>query len=510
MTVIEGSSSGNAFDKPPKQRRRASLQTAFFSLATTSDYFRQIKFKPMKIIGVLYLGAAEPSVERIRSHTVERLLQYPRFSSSVSLDEDERCVMFTKIPREKIDMDYHFQVVDGKGGFSEEENISEMVSVAHLHDWDRSKPLWKILLVRNMKGGRSLICSIVDHSIGDGASMAAIMASLFDKHESGASPKKSKSPKQKYNPNNLRLSHRVISYLYACYFGTIGLALSPPDPDNCLKFSAKNKRAEPKGRKCSQTKHYPLEEVRALKNRLPGATLNDLVTAVASMAIRRYYEKSHDNVLKAHWRRPIHLTYAINHRPPTTTIEDLQTEGGSNHIVAGRFRVPLDCSSPIDTVWRCKSEMDLYKHTPIASISWMVSSFAIRCLPWKVLETIALGVFFKPTGSISNVMGPTQESSLAGYTIDDFSFYGTAAGQGFYLGVVTYCHRLRMCICMDKHVDADPDDFRECLEAAYDELKSAIEGASPTELSQPDMTPLSAWILEWSLPVLLMLWMFTT
>ena len=508
--------------QPRKKERRlpcctASYQTTFFSLATTDEGFRERRFHPTKIIGILSLAEANPSIALIREHTVEKLIQlYPqRFASRVVLDRVGRAV-FHEIPSTEIDRNYHFQVVDGSN-FSPNNNhkgiINHLVSQAHCLRWDRFRPLWKIILVINEKDRRSILCSIVDHTLGDGTSMAAIMTSLLD--DSPANGMKVHPPKkEKKRPSNIRYSHKVVLHLYSLYFGTIGLSLVPSDPDNCLKLSTEHKRSKPKGRKCSQTKKYPLEEVKALKNRFQGSvTVNDLITAVASLAIKKYYEEAHDAVLRE--GRPVHLTFAIDHRSPETTLEDLQAEGGSNCIVAGRFRVPLgnpsttssSIVSPIDVLWRCKSQMDIYKHTPLTSIAWITSIIAFGLLPRRLLEMIALDVFFKPTGSISNVVGPAQESSLAGYIIDDFSFYGTAPGQGFYLGVVTYNQRLRMCICMDNYlVHADPDDFVVCLEGAYDELKHAIETATPAELSQPDMTPISARILQWSfVPAILMM-----
>jgi len=149
----------------------------------------------------MHLDVAFPSVDLLRARTAETLVrQHPRFASRVAFDNDEenhdasswssfvrrhffrRYVVFYPLSLEEIDMDYHFQVVDGKGTF-DDNNVSDLVSDAHLLDWDRSKPLFRIILVFNMKGGRSMLFAIVDHTVGDGASMAATLLSLFDKED---------------------------------------------------------------------------------------------------------------------------------------------------------------------------------------------------------------------------------------------------------------------------------------------------------------------------------------
>ena len=202
-------------------------------------------------------------------------------------------------------------------------------------------------------------------------------------------------------------------------------------------------------------------------------------------------------MLKGRNPKPIHLTFAADHRPPSTTAEDIIREEGSNRLVVGSFWIPLDYASPINAIWRCKSEMDIYKTTPLISILWNTTSFVLSYLPWSQLERLGSDALFQPTGVISNVKGPTFEASIAGYFITDISFYGVATGQGTYLGIISYKDHLRMCVCMDKHIEADPKEFRDSLEAAYEDIRKAVlEDVSADELIPPDITPFSAKALE--------------
>lgn len=142
-------------------RWQASLHSAFFSLPTISKYFKEQHFRPIKIIGVLCLSEPKPDVAKIRARVIDRLLEFPRFSSYVSLSEKgrsgEKHVFFNRIPKSKIDLKYHFQAIDGQGTFTEEEDLSELVSDAHIKDWDPDKPLWYFRLVSNIKGGKSML-----------------------------------------------------------------------------------------------------------------------------------------------------------------------------------------------------------------------------------------------------------------------------------------------------------------------------------------------------------------
>lgn len=440
-----------------RKRRRASLQSTFFALPTTNEYFKQQHFLPCKIIGILFLSTPNPDPNQIRLSTVDKLIKkFPRFASFVSLEEDpeskERIVMFNELDQNEIDIGYHFKVIDGKGTFTEEKDTSELVSEGHLLKWDVTKPLWQLTLVTNMKDGRSLLRFVVDHTIGDGTSMAAIMSSLFDDdEEKDAKTKKNEEPipvaTRTSQPTNghhnshhhVRISHRISSFLYAI---TIGLANLSSDPDNCFKFPTTKKRADPIGRNCSQTKHFSLKEMKAIKKRLPGVTINDLLMAVVTLAMRKYLEKEKNhlpedingnNKVNATFHRlkhKIHLSCPINYRPHGTTLQDLIEEGGSNRVVVVPFQVPLqeEYQSPIDTIWQCKSRMDIYKTTPVVSIAFHIANFLTKHLPWSLLEQVGSDAFFNSTGVISNVIGPTTKASIGGYTIDDFAFYGVVSG----------------------------------------------------------------------------------
>ena len=117
--------------------------------------------------------------------------------------------------------------------------------------------------------------------------MSVLMMYLFDKNEFDFSePIVKKTTPTK---STLRFSHRAVNHLYAFYLGLLGQALSQPDPDNCFKFPIQKKKAEALGRKCSQTRHFSLDEVKAIKNKVPGATINDIVSAIIAVAMRRYF-----------------------------------------------------------------------------------------------------------------------------------------------------------------------------------------------------------------------------
>eukprot|EP00550_Attheya_septentrionalis_P002527 CAMPEP_0198286010 /NCGR_PEP_ID=MMETSP1449-20131203/5195_1 /TAXON_ID=420275 /ORGANISM="Attheya septentrionalis, Strain CCMP2084" /LENGTH=512 /DNA_ID=CAMNT_0043983629 /DNA_START=122 /DNA_END=1660 /DNA_ORIENTATION=- len=482
-------------------RRRASLQTKFFSLPTTSDYFKEKNFKPTKIVGMILLSDPNPDVSRIQTLIIDKMLKVPRFRSVCRL-EDGHTIFEPIVDMDQFDMDYHLKVVNGLGKMTEQDG-SDLVSEAHLMNWDATKPLWKLTLVKNMIDGRSMLLCVIDHALGDGASLSAVMLSLFDKKPIKKTGESTSQKSHRPYKTKVRLSHRIVSFLYGSYAGFIGLHIGGADPENGLKIPLAKKRCEPAGKKCTQTKHFPLSEIKAMKNKLPGTTINDIVMGIATIAIQDYFEKTNDPVLHKikNGGKNLHLQFTVNYRDRNTTMEDL-VANTNNRLVVGQVSMPIGVKSPIDVVWDCKAQMDEFKISPVIAILWNVGSFLLRFLPDSAIEEAALDSFSKATACMTNIMGPAEASSIAGYLIDDFSFLGTGHGQSLYLGVISYNNRVRITVCMDELVQADPQEFKKSLEVGYTKLNSCIMSASPEELNPPDQMPKSAKVLEALIPIL--------
>jgi len=253
-----------------------------------------------------------------------------------------------------------------------------------------------------------------------------------------------------------------------------------------------------------------------------GVTINDIVTAIVSIAIQRHLTQHEQQRQETNENQKassaasmmkggkIHLHFPISHRPPSVTMGDLQRQGGSNRIVPGVLQIPFvtnetlaAASFPVDVVWQCRQRMGLYKSYPfVAALTWYIMTSSIALFPWRLLERLALQVILKPTGVLSNVRSPTEKASIAGYGIDNIIFYGTAHCQGLCVGILSYNQHLQLSVSMDNAVEADPHKFTACLESAYQELQEAIHNAPPGGWKPPEMTPWSARILEWTLPVL--------
>ena len=97
--------------------------------------------------------------------------------------------------------------------------------------------------------------------------------------------------------------------------------------------------------------------MKEIKNKFRGATVNDVLTALLNMTVKRYFEEKNDAVLHM-GRGAVRGNFPINMRDPGAPI-DL-----GNRFSAGAFQFDFDYKSRIDLIWRVKRQVDAIKVSP--------------------------------------------------------------------------------------------------------------------------------------------------
>jgi len=325
--------------------------------------------------------------------------------------------------------------------------------------------------------------------------------SLLDDPPEGKKKVKTFQKKRRYTSAPLRLAHRIVNFLAGAVDGLVAVLVPPPsDPPNPFKMiPLEQSKGEPLGKSFVQTRAFCLDEMKTIKNKLAGATINDLVMALQAIAMRRYLEGMRDPTMDRFLcgKEKMHMEFLVNMRSKAG--EKVTNLG--NVFTMGLLAIPFNFSDPIDCVWKIKAKTDLLKNSPGFYIKKMVMDAIMPLVPLDVLAKKIVEEGIPSTFMISNVMGPTEECSLAGYTLSDLNFTALYS-QGLYCGVLSYNQRLRISLVVDNLADGDGNELRDCLEAAYDNLKQAVFEAAPNVadvVEQPvPCVPLSAKILEFS------------
>jgi WS/DGAT/MGAT family acyltransferase len=171
---------------------------------------------------------------------------------------------------------------------------------------DRAKPLWEMWVVEGLENGHVGVVAKMHHCTIDGVSGANMMVHLFDLEPSpGPKPAPDEDWKPERRPSDVEMVARALvrrTTRPLQYVPTVAKTLQ-----SVANFALTRRRREGPGmptpftaprtsfnvavtphRKVAYTR-IPLEDVKAVK-RAFGATVNDVVLAIASGALRRYLE----------------------------------------------------------------------------------------------------------------------------------------------------------------------------------------------------------------------------
>ena len=204
-----------------------------------------------------------------------------------------------------FDFDYHVRriAVPSPGG---PEQIADIVGDIASRPLDRARPLWEFWVIEGVEHGAVAVVARMHHATIDGVSGSSLLTSILDLEANPVDESPvAENWKPEHKPSDVELvRHAIISRLrrplpYALALampnllrGAIGITRVRRDSNRPSGGTPFNTPLTPWN--APMTPHrrvafasVPLEEVKAIKNAY-GCTVNDIVLATATGAIRRY------------------------------------------------------------------------------------------------------------------------------------------------------------------------------------------------------------------------------
>jgi hypothetical protein len=264
------------------------------------------------VVGVLKLEQ-DPGGDVMRDLCWTRFAQMSRFRSRLVVHRWGG--YFEELSQEELlalrDSGYLWSEVL-RDGNATQQDIDNLVGETDSWEYNRHAPLWRAQYVRNMKDGSAMLVVTVNHAIGDGVSLISVLLGLCDEAQT---PSKSTAParavaKRAHKPNigpvtRVRVfGSGVVHGLFASMFAQ--------DKKNALTIPD---RVNPsKSKRVIQCAPIPLDELKAIKQRFPGATLNDVLMALMTATIRAFFEEKNDPCIKPGGK--VRGAFPINLRKP--------------------------------------------------------------------------------------------------------------------------------------------------------------------------------------------------
>src|SRR5260370_10505930 len=234
------------------------------------------------------------------------------------------------------------------------------------------------------------------------------------------------------------------------------LVMLPPDPATVFKGAlGRRKRA-------AWSKPVPLDDFKAI-GKAYGATVNDVLVATATGALRRYLERRGDPTTGL----SIRASVPVNLRP----LDQAHKLGNSFGLVF--LTLPIGIVDPVRRLRAIKKEMDELKRSPEALVAYGL----LNVLGLAPVEVERLGLRFfgsKATAVLTNVPGPREPLYLAGHKLHKVMFWVPPSGHlGLGISILSYAGGVMLGVAPDAGLIPDPERIVEGFKVEFEALRKA-------------------------------------
>jgi diacylglycerol O-acyltransferase / wax synthase len=435
----------------------------------------------MHVACALVFDGEPPDYQEFLDHLAARLHLVPRYRqrlAEIPLGQGRP----KWVDDERFDLRYHVRHTALPSPGSEYE-LQVLCGRIFSQPLRRDRPLWENYLVEGLEGGRFAILSKTHHALVDGISGLDILSVLFaedaDARADAWSPQRPPSGATLLAESLLERATRpfeVVRGVRALLRGPrraaesvvqtavgvgamawAGLQPAPPSPYN-------DELVGPDRR--FTWLRASLDDVKAIKNEL-GGTVNDVVLATVSRALRRHMLRRGVDVTGLELKAFV---------PVSVRREDQRGGEQLGNQVAGIIaRLPVHCDDPLTCLEIVSEQMSGLKESGQAVGAQTLTELTGFAPPTIFVQAARLAARQRVVNLVvTNVPGPQFELSLLGRPLTDI-FPMVPLGQNLTFGVaiVSYNGTMNFGLCGDFNAMYDLDDVPGDFAAALEELADA-------------------------------------
>jgi WS/DGAT/MGAT family acyltransferase len=452
--------------------RMTALDAAFYNLERTGQL--------LHVAGVYTVDGAL-DFERLRADLAARMHLIPRYT--------ERVVPVPlNLAHPSWEPDPHFEIrhhvlrhalrAPGDDG-----QLVSLVSRLFAQPLHRERPLWELHLIDGYLGDRSVIFAKVHHAMIDGVSGVQLLGVLFDPTPNPAPvppPERVRRPPPLPSPSTqlvralreaaegavertralagiARRPGRVVDEVLRAgeALGELARIVLTPVPSTPFNGHVSTLR-----RIVWTT--FALNEVKAVKNRL-GGTVNDVVLATISSALRAYLERRGLNPDRIELRAML----PVNVRRPD---EHLQLGNRVSMLVAP---LPVGIYDPLERLRQVRTATAQLKARGQAALMTRAIDL-LDMLPAPFQKPLGwLQVQAAPVNTVcTNIPGPPVSLFVQGKRLEALvPIVPLAQGVGLAFAILSYADTITIGATVDPALIADSDVLPELLQAGFEELR---------------------------------------
>jgi WS/DGAT/MGAT family acyltransferase len=368
------------------------------------------------------------------------------------------------------------------------------IQAARLHSrpLDLSRPLWEFTVVEGLDGipglpkGCYAIVSKVHHAGIDGVSGVDLIEAIHDLEPYPDTVRPASRPwvgereptavelMVRAQINTLTQPWRLAEVLARSVpaLGRLGAGLARHEFDSMAVTPPRTRFGRVvSAHRVVESRQFDLQEVRAMKRCVEGATVNDVVLTICGGALRRYLEAKHELP-----EDPLIAMAPISVR----STEQKNTMG--NLVSAMTVALGTHIADPLerlDAVHHSAAASKQMSNAVGAKLLTDYSQFipsTTAALAARVYTQLGLAnqVNLPFNCVITNVPGPQVPLYCAGARLVTQHGLGPIYdGMGLIIPVFSYCGHINVSITSCREMIPDPEFFADCLQASFDELRDA-------------------------------------
>ncbi len=360
---------------------------------------------------------------------------------------------------------------------------------------DRSRPLWEFIFIEGLDSipqvpkGSVAVISKIHHAAIDGASGAEIMGLLFD-----VSPKPRKIPPApqhqiEVEPSNLQLLTKSYINLVKSPFKLPSLLLQTAKTTLATGKIARIENSEvPRtllnapecvlNKKISSRRKWnsallSLDRVKALRKTVDGSTLNDVVLAICTGALRRYLLEKNELPDK-----PLVAMVPVNTR------SEKQGKEMGNQVSAMLISLPTDREGPIEQLQQLHKNTKRGKAYQGAVGAKQMTDyaefipFALGAQATRLYTRMNVSKMHRPVFNlvITNVPGPQVPLYMNGRKmLANMGMAPIFDGMGLIIPVLSYNGVLSFSPTSSANIMPDIDKFTKYLRESANRLEQQVQ-----------------------------------
>lgn len=382
------------------------------------------------------------------------------------------------------------------------------IQVARLHSrpMDLNKPLWEFTVIEgldNVEGlqpGCFALVSKVHHAAVDGMSGVEMSTAVHDLDASMTPPEKADDWKPEHMPNvadllsrsyfnSLLQPMRVVQTIGRSLPGMAKLATTVGKGE----VSLSNTKMAPKTRfngkvsphRVFDAVPFKLADIRAMKNAVPDATVNDVILAIVGGGLRTYLEDKNELPKES-----------LTAMAPISVRGEGEKAALGNLVSAMVIPLGTHIADPLerlkyvhDEAVNSKAMTNAVGARSLADYSQLIPS-GLAGLAARLYTRVGAANTHAPVFNtvVTNVPGPRVPLYFCGAKM--LASYGTAPvfdSMGLINPVYSYGDTIAISFTADRDMMTDPENYAAALQSSFDALKAATLGG--TEPAKPKAAP---------------------